>query len=130
MPDYVCDTHALAWYLSGSQKLSVNARTVLDEAINGGSLVIVPAIVIAELIMMIEKRGLAIDLSEVIATLRQFPGFLISSLSPEITLRIQTLTQLADLHDRLIVAEALERSAILLTRDEQVAGSGLVPVAW
>ena len=57
---YLADTHALIWYLSGSPLLSTNARAAFDEAIHGDSQAIVPAIVLAEIVMLAEKqRGLA-----------------------------------------------------------------------
>ncbi len=34
------------------------------------------------------------------------------------------------MHDRVIVAEALARGATLITRDEAITASGLVPVVW
>ncbi len=57
-------------------------------------------------------------------------GFRFTSLTPQTALRIQPLTVLPDIHDRLIVAEALESGATLITRDEVITASGLVPVVW
>ena len=52
---YVTDTHALVWYLGGSTQLGVTARSAFDEAVAGASAVYVPAIVLAELVMLIEN---------------------------------------------------------------------------
>jgi PIN domain nuclease of toxin-antitoxin system len=48
----------------------------------------------------------------------------------EMVLRIQTLTALPDIHDRLIVAAALEVGASIITRDQAITKSGLAPVVW
>lgn len=124
---YVSDTHALLWYLGGSPQLSMTARAAFDEAVSGSNQVIVPAIVLAELVMLAEKRRGAIDVNRIVATLQSIPGFRLTSLSPEVAIRIQSLTVLPDIHDRLIVAEALESGAALITRDRLITASGLAP---
>src|SRR3972149_1373681 len=127
---YVADTHALLWYLAGSPQLSSPARSAFDAAASGSNDVVVPAIVIAELVMLAEKRRGLADLDQVVATLRARPGFRLSTLTPELVLRIQKLTLLPDIHDRLIVAEALELDAPIITRDRAITSSGLVKVVW
>jgi PIN domain nuclease of toxin-antitoxin system len=90
----------------------------------------VPAIVIAELVMLVEKRRIAINLDDVLQTLRTVPSAHLTSLSHELALRIQALKAFDDIHDRLIVAETLERDAVLITRDETITQSGLVVTVW
>ena len=57
MARYVTDTHALLWYLSGSERLGVAARQAFDQVVNGQGEVVIPAIVIAEFIRIAEKHG-------------------------------------------------------------------------
>jgi len=130
MPHYVADTHALLWYLGGSPMLGVAARAAFDDAANGTSQVSVPASALAELVSLAEKRRGVIDLTRIVATLRSASGFHLTSLSPEVALRTQFLTALPDIHDRLIVAEALENNATLITRDQLINVSHLVPTVW
>jgi len=127
---YLADTHALLWYLGGSPLLGANARIAFDEATGGTSQINIPAIALAELIMLAEKRHGAIDVTRIVSALQNAPGFKLTPLSPETAIRIQTLTSLPDIHDRLIVAEALETSATLITRDQLIIASGLVPTVW
>ena len=127
---YIADAHALVWYLGGSPLLSMAARAAFDEAAGGSDVVHVPAIVLAELVMLAEKRRSVIDVTRIVAALRAAPGFRLTSLSPEVTIRIQSLTALSDIHDRLIVAEAIESGATLITCDQAITASGLVPVVW
>jgi PIN domain nuclease of toxin-antitoxin system len=130
MTVYVADTHSLLWYLAGSPQLSSDARAALDETVSGAAQVVVPAIVIAELVMLAERRRGVFDAPRIVAALRSNSKFLLSPLSPEIALRIQSLTKLSDIHDRLIVAEALAAGASLITRDQAITASGYVPVVW
>ena len=80
--------------------------------------------------MLVEKRRRAVDATSIFAALRAAPGFRFTSLTPQTALRIQSLTALPDIHDRLIVAEALESGATLITRDQAITASRLVPVVW
>ncbi len=45
-------------------------------------------------------------------------------------LRIHSLAQLPDIHDRLIVATALEAGATIITRDQSITRARLTPVLW
>src|SRR3972149_11862618 len=130
MAPYIADTHALLWYLAGSPQLSPAARSAFDEATVGASEAIVPAIVIAELVMLAEKRRGLVDLVRVVESLQSKPGFRLTSLTPEIALGTRPLCALPDIHDRLIVAEAIELGATIITRDRAIAASGLAPVSW
>lgn len=130
MAIYVADTHALVWYLAGSPLLGENARRAFDEAIRGESQIIIAVISLTEFVMMVEKGRSAVDVKTVMDALRSVAGFEIKHLTTEVALNIQTLTALPDIHDRLIVAETLANSAILITRDQTITDSGLVPVIW
>jgi len=127
---YVADTHALLWYLGGSPLLGKAARAAFDEATNGSSEVRVPAIVLAELIMLVEKRRSEIDVTAIVAALQSTSGFRLTPLLPGVVIRIQSFAILSDIHDRLIVAEAIEANATVITRDQAITASGLVPVVW
>lgn len=130
MAVYVADTHALVWYLGGSPLLGDAARQAFDEVASGDGLLIVPAICLAELVMMSEKGRSAIDATLITAAIRAAPGFELRPLAPEVALSIRALTALPDIHDRLIVAEALANNATLITRDQLIVASGLVPTLW
>lgn len=130
MAVYVVDTHALIWYLIGSTRLSQAARMALDDIVAGESQGRIPAIVLAELVMLIEKRRLNVDLKRIVETLRSPSGVQFTPLQPDTVLRAQALSALTDIHDRLIVAESLESNATLITRDQAIAASGLVSTLW
>ena len=92
--------------------------------------IIIPALVIAELVMFAEKQRVPLNMAEVIEVLQAQPTFHITSLTPAMAIRTQTLSVLPDIHDRLIVATAIELDLPVLTRDEAIAASRLVPVVW
>jgi PIN domain nuclease of toxin-antitoxin system len=127
---YVSDTHALLWYLGGAAHLSADARAEFDGAGRRGNQIIVPAIVVAETLMLVEKGRIALDASQILARLQAHAGFVLTPLVPETVFVIKNLTALPDIHDRLIVAEAIVRQATLITRDAAIRASGLVATLW
>ncbi len=129
MDKYLTDTHALIWYLGGSKRLGMQARQIFDSAINGQVRVFIPAIVVAELIMFAEKHK-TIKPDEIISSLRSRPGFQFLALLPETAAKIQDFRLLPDIHDRLIVAEALLQNAVLITYDIAITDSRLVKILW
>ncbi len=77
-----------------------------------------------------DLNNAAADVTRIVDTLKAKPGFRLTPLTPDIAVGIQSLTSLPDIHDRLIVAEALEFGATLITRDQAIAASSLVSVVW
>ena len=64
---YVADTHALFWYFIASPLLGAQARAAFDEGKHGQALIYIPAIVLAELYFLDEKKQHAIDYSATFA---------------------------------------------------------------
>jgi PIN domain nuclease of toxin-antitoxin system len=52
MMKYIIDTHALIWFLEGNNKLGENAKKILGDP---HSQLILPSIVLAEAIWIVEK---------------------------------------------------------------------------
>lgn len=54
---YVTGTHSLLWYLGGFPGLSFRAGEAFDKVHSGQANLIMPIIVIAEMILLVEKGG-------------------------------------------------------------------------
>lgn len=127
---YVSDTHSLVWYLGQLPELSQPALEVYEGVFTQANRIVVPTIVIAEMVMMVEKRRLALDVAQVVARLAATPGYEFVPITPALALQIAKLSILPDIHDRLIVATALEQNATVITRDRAITESKLVRVVW
>jgi PIN domain nuclease of toxin-antitoxin system len=127
---YVCDTHALLWYLINSPALGANARLAFDEADAGQALIYIPAIVIAELYYLNEKKGRPLDFRTKYASLAQSKQLVLLPFHPHHTLDFDACSVVTEMHDRMIVADARRMHATLLTSDAQIARSGVVATVW
>lgn len=130
MITYVCDTHALLWYLAQPRLLGVQARHAFAEAAAGRARIIVPVIVFAEIIFAVERGRFQADVSRIMELVKSTPCFRIVPLNLAGVCRLQRATAIPEMHDRLIVGEALWRKAALITRDGTIIKTGMVPTIW
>jgi PIN domain nuclease of toxin-antitoxin system len=127
MAKYVVDTHALLWYLSDSLKSSKHASDALDDT---ASEFILPIIAVAEACWLVEHGKTSIPgQQQLLSDIDSDPRFKIVPLGTKILTRSLPLSAL-EMHDRFIVATALVRSAVLITKDEAIRNSGLVTTLW
>ena len=127
---YLADTHALFWYLIASPLLGTQAQAAFDEGKQGQALIYIPAIVLAELYFLNEKKQRPIDYSVTFALLIQSAQFVLLPFEPIDTLEFERDNAVSDIHDRIIVGAARRVKATLLTRDAQIVTSGMVATVW
>ena len=127
---YVADTHTLFWYFTASPTLGAQAHAAFDEAKQGKALIYIPAIVLAELYFLNEKKNRPIDYSATFALLVQSAQFVLLPFEPIDTLDFDSDKAVTDIHDRMIVGVARRLGATLLTRDKQIVASGGVKTIW
>lgn len=125
---YVADTHAFARYLTDD--LPEKADTIFKRAEKQESVILIPAIAIAELIYVFEKTRSEPKLWEMFDKIDLYPSFSIHPLNEEI-LKIIPDIKLKELHDRIIVATCIAVKAEgLITKDENIRKSKLVNTIW
>ena len=125
---YAADTHGLLWFLAGSSRLSDAAREIFRANRDGKAIIYVPVIAVAEVLWVIRANRVQVDVSEILAT--------IQSNYPVVPLTLEDVTHLPELpdelemHDRMIVWEAMKRKATLITCDEVIQAAKVVPTIW
>jgi PIN domain nuclease of toxin-antitoxin system len=129
---FVVDTHALIWFLARNSRLGGTARDALS---NPGSHLVLPSIALAEALWIVSSRQVGIEAAELLEAIDSDPRITVYPLTREIVEIAQGVSAVAEMHDRQIVATALHLSTesesfVLLTRDENIVGFGVVPVAW
>lgn len=127
---YVADTHSLAWYLLDSSRLGPDADAAFRQVEQGQARLLIPAIVIAELIFIVERGKLKADIDELLRRIEASVNFEILALGAEQLRCLKAQRTIPAMHDRFIVCEALLLGAKLITRDEEIRRAGIVPVMW
>jgi PIN domain nuclease of toxin-antitoxin system len=124
------DTHSLLWAFTRPRKLGTRARHAFEEIAAGESSLLIPVIVLAELIFTIENKPIQADLDEILDAVQDSPNVEFVDFDYEAAMRLRDLSVISEMHDRMIVATALEYQAALITVDESITTSGVVDVIW
>jgi PIN domain nuclease of toxin-antitoxin system len=130
---YVVDTHTLIWYIENNPRLGANARRVMSDR---GSTLFLPIIALAEACWIVEHGRCNIpSVTDLLDDIDGDSRIVLIPLERETIDLSVTLTAIGEMHDRLIVATTLQMIALgqaagLLTRDNMLRLSGLVPVVW
>ena len=130
LPLYVTDSHSLIWYLFDSPKLSFNANKVFKKIEDGKAQLLIPAIVVAEIIYIVQSGKVQADLDTLLLRVQESDNFQISPLGLDELICLKEQTEIPEMHDRFIVCEALLNKAKIITKDKVIKDSGVVEVVW
>lgn len=132
--NYVADANATVWHLFARQRLGKSAQAVFDDAEAGRAKIFIPAVALAEVIMVVEKQRLLgatmLQLEIDFALMQQSASYEFLPLFPDQVFASRTLTVIPEIFDRLIVADALRLGFPLITSDSVIRASGVVNVVW
>jgi PIN domain nuclease of toxin-antitoxin system len=111
------DTHILLWWAANDRRLSSEARARIADPEND---IVVSAATFWELAIKQHLRRIDIELHELQAAVAE-DGFVEQPVEVAHTLRLKALPDLhRDPFDRLLIAQAIDTGARLLTRDDQI----------
>ncbi len=132
--NYVSDAHALLWHLYWPQRLGEAAQQVFSDADSGKATIFIPAVVVAEVIMVVQKGrlpGASLDhLIPYFHSMNESENYPLTSLLPETVIASHGYSIIPDIFDRLIVTEAILKNLPVITRDQNIQESGLVSTIW
>lgn len=130
IPRLLLDTHVLIQWLIDSRRLSREQAKALEGAVKRGEPVAFSAITLLE-IAVLESRGklaFKTGLNNFFDDVQGDPVFRLIPLSYEVALEAAAVAALKDPADRTIVATARVHGLRLLTSDQRIIDSKLVPV--
>lgn len=133
MSSVVADTHAAAWYLLDSPKLSPRALQRMTAAVDADEMIFVPSISVVELLYLYEKGRIPGDdwrkLNDGLAA--EDSGVRVVPLTLGIARDLARVSwrSVPDMPDRIIAATALHLGLPLVSRDGRIQAPGL-EVVW
>jgi PIN domain nuclease of toxin-antitoxin system len=129
-PRFLLDTHIVVRCLSDLKRLSREQRRILDDVVRHGMHVGVSAMSLVEIAFLSEGRQrLLVGVNDLLHQLETNPTFRLIPITPEIAQEAAALAgPLRDPADCMIVATARIHRLTLLTSDQRIVGSNLVPV--
>ena len=127
--EYVADTMALVIHLE-KRKLPSNVKQIFNSADAGKTIIHLPSIVFAEILYLSEKKRISLTLPDVRKHFAAFPNYRETHLSFEIIENAKQITDIPELHDRLIAATAKYLNLELITNDPKIQNSASVKTVW
>lgn len=130
----VADTHAIIWYLRSPEKLSTNALTSLDNALNNGESIFISAISLVEMNYLVEKNRIPTSSLEQLLQLIDDP--LVKLVVAPLDIPVaKAFTQIPrdivpEMGDRIIAATSLYLSLPLVTKDHKIRNLSNIETIW
>jgi predicted nucleic acid-binding protein len=127
--EFVTDTMGLVLRIE-QRKLGPRAKSVFDSAESGKATVYVPALVFTEILYLSEKQRIRLSLHAVAGYLEQFPNCREYPMSFAVIQSAAQITDIPELHDRLIAGTARLLNLELIANDPTIQASNFVRTAW
>ena len=127
MDSFVTDTQALVKFMMGKKVINDRSHQAFLSADKAESTIIIPAIVLMEVLYLFEKNRIDISLFQTEDLLRS-QNYQFEPLSLEILKTASEITDIPELHDRLIAATARYLDIPLITNDPAIRASEFVDI--
>ncbi len=119
MSSYVTDTMALIKFMMGKKVINDASHEAFKSADQGKGIIIIPAIVVMEILYLFEKNRIPVGLFQT-EDLIESDNYQFEPLSLEILKAGSEITDIPELHDRLIAATARHLGLPLITNDPDI----------
>jgi len=120
---YVIDTQALVKFLNGVKVITDEIDSILKKADEGQNIIVVPAVVIFEIAYLYEKKRIPISVEDIENILADSVNYVEEVLTLDIIKSAFEITDIPELHDRLIAGTARYLDIPLITNDPVILGS-------
>jgi predicted nucleic acid-binding protein len=127
---YVTDAHGFLWFLSKDERLGKRALEIFRSCDKGQEIIVIPSIVLLECMYVCEKKRIGIEFREIIQKIQGTLNYPVYPLDEEIVLECQDVGEIAEVHDRVIVATTKLLNAKLITKDVSIMNSNIVGTLW
>lgn len=126
---YVADTMAVVLRLE-KRRVSVQVKKVFVRAEAGDLELFIPAMVLAEIGYLSERKRIDTSLEDAMSYVAKWDTISIEPISARIVVTTFEISDIPELHDRIIAATAIHCNASLITNDPVIAASTFVKTLW
>jgi len=127
--EYVVDTMALVLQIE-KRKMSQTAKNIFSAMESGNTVIHVPAMVFAEILYHSEKGRIKCLLADVAGYMKQHLNCREFSFNFAVAEATAQITDIRELHDRLIAGTARLLNLELITNDPIIQASSFVKTIW
>lgn len=128
--NFVADTHALLWWFTDSPRLGKKAAEIFQGCEKGESIVFIPTIVVAEALSIFDKKRVSFDFKKLLKRINDSEHFVLVSLDYPVLQKMIELTDIPELHDKIIVSTANYLDLPIITKDTVLRNLSHVKTVW
>lgn len=129
MNEFVTDTMAFVLWVE-KRRLPHRVKSIFTDSEALSSKVYVPALVLAEIAYLAEKKRIELTLEECRSYLDENKNFSAAPWTVESVSTAFSIHDISELHDRLISAEGVIRNIPILTNDPEILSSKFTKTLW
>ena len=126
---FVTDTMGLVLHME-QRRLSKSVKAIYEAAETGSTIIYIPTIVFSEILYLSEKQRIDTSIQDVAEYLERYPNYKEYPLSFQVIQSTARITDIRELHDRLIAGTALFLNLDLITNDPSIQASVFVNTVW
>lgn len=126
MNKYVTDTQALVKFINGVKVINDKINSIMKKADKGENIIIIPSAVLFEIAYLNEKGRIPVTLNDISNIIENSINYVEEKLSKEIIKSSFEITDIPELHDRLIAGTARFLDLPLITNDPIILNSKFV----
>ena len=127
---FLTDTHALLWHFTNSPNISQKAKEIFDKSEEGECVIFIPSIVIAECLSIFDKKKITFDFKALFNQIKRSDNYAIIPLDHKVLLKMVEITDVSELHDKIIVATAKLIKVPLITKDSFLSNLKTISTLW
>ena len=126
MKEYATDTQALIKFLNGKKVINDTVDFIFEKADDGENVILIPSVVLFEIGYLYEKKRIPISVKDLKSVLEDSVNYKEEKLSIDIIESAFEITDIYELHDRLIAGTARHLNLPLITNDPVILSSQFV----
>jgi len=123
---YVIDTQALIKFLNGVTVINAEIDAILRKTDEGDNVIVVPAVVIFEVGYLYEKNRIPVSVKDIESIISDSVNYVEEALTLDIIKSAFEITDIPELHDRLIAGTARYLDIPLITNDPFILRSAFL----
>jgi predicted nucleic acid-binding protein len=126
MSRYVTDTQALIKFLNGKKVINDIVDSIFRKTDEGENIIVIPSVVLFEIGYLHEKQRIPVSVKDIKNVLEDSINYREEKLSIDIIESSFEITDIPELHDRLIAGTARYLNLPLITNDPVILASRFV----
>ena len=128
----VADTHAVIWYVFADNRISLAARTIMQDAARADDQIGMSSMTLVETVYLLEKGRIDAHTLDRILEVLDHPQSLFVEIPVDrrisASMQLVDRQQVPDLPDRIIAATAVQLGVPLISRDGKIRSSSVTTI--